>query len=268
MIESLSVAFVVALARKRSDQEVQELNSRLEAHSAGMKAALEELDAFSYSISHDLRAPLRHIIGFSELLQRELQGQLPGKSAHYLETILASSQHLGNLIDGLLAFSQSNRGTLQKRPVDLGALVKEIIASMEPELKNRHVVWSVANLPTVEADPVLLRTVLVNLLSNAVKFTRIREEARISIGSEDQGAETAIFVADNGAGFNPKYKDKLFGVFQRLHAAAQFEGTGVGLANVRRIILRHGGRTWATGAPDDGATFTFTLPARQDKAHP
>ena len=262
MMESLSVAFVEALARKRSDLAVQDLNSRLEVRGAEMQAAMEELDSFSYSVSHDLRAPLRHIIGFSELLQRELEGQLSGKAAHYLETILTSSRHMGHLIDVLLAFSQSNRGALEKRAVDLGALVKEVIASMEPDLQNRRVAWTVESLPTVQADPVLLRSVVVNLLSNALKFTRAREEARIRIGTEVHDLETVVFVADNGAGFNPRYKDKLFAVFQRLHPAAQFEGSGVGLANVRRIILRHGGRTWATGVQDAGATFYFSLPGQ------
>jgi len=268
MMASLSVAFMEALCRKRTELAVQDLNARLEARGLEMQAAMEELDSFSYTVSHDLRAPLRHIIGFSELLQRELQGNLPGKSGHYLDTILASSRHMGHLIDVLLTFSQSSRLPMKRQPVALEAMVAEIIADMEPDLRNRRVRWEVEALPVVHADPVLLRSVLVNYLANALKFTRDREEARIRVGSEVQGGETVVWVADNGAGFNPRYADKLFGVFQRLHPAAQFEGSGVGLANVRRIILRHGGRTWATGEQDKGATFYFSLPGSRERNAP
>jgi light-regulated signal transduction histidine kinase (bacteriophytochrome) len=178
-----------------------------------------------------------------------------------MDTILASSRQMGQLIDALLALSQAGRAPLQCKPLDMGTLVQDVLHSLRADFQGRLVALDVSPLPVVEADPALLRSVVANLLANALKFTRNREEARITVTWEDQGPEWAFSIADNGVGFNPRYVSKLFGVFQRLHAAAQFEGTGVGLANVRRIIQRHGGRVWATGALDAGATFTFTLPA-------
>jgi len=267
-IQSISGACGSALTRKQVEHTMHEANLSLEARGAEMRAAMEELDSFSYTVSHDLRAPLRHILGFSELLQRELAGRIDDKAAHYLETIQAATRRMGHLIDVLLAFSQSGRLPIQKKKIDVGDLVRDIIASMELDLRDRRVVWEVGDLPVVSADPVLLRSVFVNLLANALKFTRGREEARISVSATESETEAVISVADNGAGFNPRNAGKLFGVFQRLHAAEAFEGSGIGLANVRRIILRHGGRTWAEGAEDMGATFHVALPVPQAKGRP
>lgn len=260
-LDTLAPIILAALTRKRMEASLVEANASLEMKRVEMQAAIEELDAFSYSVSHDLRAPLRHIVGFTELLRKELRGAPGDRAAHFLETIQASGRHMGQLIDALLAFSQSGRLPIQKQRVDLAQVAADLVRSLEPDVQGRKVTWEVGELPVVEADPVLIRSVLANLLSNALKFTREREEAVIRLGSERRDREVVVFVADNGVGFNPRNASRLFGVFQRLHATARFEGTGIGLAHVRRIILRHGGRVWATGEEGAGARFGFALPA-------
>jgi signal transduction histidine kinase len=240
--------------RRRAEEEVQKLNSTLERHVA-------QLEAFSFSVSHDLRAPLRHVVGFLELLQREAGPSLSVKSLGHMKTISQSAKRMGDLIDDLLAFSRVGQSEIQKTQVDLNELVRETLGDFHGETKKRNIVWKIHALPPVWADLALLRLVLVNLISNAVKFTGARTEARIEIGyALAESAETVIFIRDNGAGFDPKYTEKLFGVFQRLHSEEEFEGTGIGLANVQRIIRGHGGRAWAEGVVGGGATFYFSLP--------
>jgi light-regulated signal transduction histidine kinase (bacteriophytochrome) len=235
---------------------------QLEREAERVRSLNEELEAFSYSVSHDLRAPVRHVGGFVDLLRRRTEGLLDETARRHLDTIGRAASHMGRLIDDLLAFSRMGRAEFMRARVDLARLVREML----PELKPRaEVDWQLNGLPEVLGDPAMLRVVLSNLLSNAVKYTRTRERPRIEIGSErGEAAETVIFVRDNGVGFDMRYADKLFGVFQRLHGSDEFEGTGIGLATVRRIVHRHGGRTWAEGTPDGGATFYFSLPDRKE----
>jgi PAS domain S-box-containing protein len=253
--------------RKTAEKKFHQLNLELEERvlerTAELQALNLELETFSYSVSHDLRAPLRHITGFVKLLQKGVASSLSKTNLQYLTTISESAERMGELIDNLLAFSRVGRMELQKTEFDLAALVKETVGGFATETDERNIVWEIGPLPAVWADPVLLRLALVNLLSNAVKFTSTRVEAKIEIGCMSNGSgDTEIFIRDNGVGFDPKYIDKLFGVFQRLHSMEEFEGTGIGLANVKRIILRHGGRIWAKGAVDGGATFSFSLPTK------
>lgn len=224
-------------------------------------AANKELEAFSYSVSHDLRAPLRHVSGFVQLLQANAKGQLDETGVRYLEVISGAAKKMGELIDDLLSFSRTGRAQMHVEPVPLGPLVDECRRELEPETRGRDIDWRIGDLPEVAADRALLRQVLANLLGNAVKYSRKRATARIEVSARREGNEIVVCVRDNGAGFDMKYADKLFGVFQRLHTEAEFEGTGIGLANVRRIVVRHGGRTWAEGEVDQGAAFYFALPA-------
>lgn len=247
---------MAAEIRRRKAVEASLLKSE-----EALVAANKELEAFSYSVSHDLRAPLRHVAGFVQLLQSNVKGQLDETGARYLEIISGAAKKMGELIDDLLLFSRTGRAQMHLEPVPLGALVDECRRELEPETAGRRVEWKIGALPEVGADRALLRQVMANLLGNAVKYSSKKPEAVIEVSSRREGAEHVVCVRDNGAGFDMKYAGKLFGVFQRLHAETEFEGTGIGLANVRRIVLRHGGRTWAEGVVDQGAAFYFSLPA-------
>ncbi len=275
--ESNSVVGVFAAARditerKQAEEEIHRLNQELEQRvierTSQLEAANKELEAFAYSVSHDLRAPLRHIDGFIELLQRRVTASLDEQSLHYLETIADSAQHMGTLIDNLLSFSRMGRSEMSRTQVNLAELATEVIKESEVEVGTREIEWRLSDLPTVSGDRTMLRLVFVNLIYNALKFTRHKEHTLIEIGSlPDNPNEATIFVRDNGVGFDMKYSDNLFNVFQRLHRAEEFEGTGIGLANVRRIINRHGGRTWAEGQINQGATFYFSLPITRKETH-
>jgi PAS domain S-box-containing protein len=247
--------------QKLSDAKIAELNTTLRNQVDQLAATNRELEAFSYSVSHDLRAPLRHIIGFVDLLNSRDLSSLDEKSQHYMQVITQAAQKMGCLIDDLLAFSRMGRSEMMKTSVDFDQLVREIVQELSEDAGAREIQWEIAPLPAVVGDAAMLRQVLVNLISNAMKFTRPRLQARIEIGAQDdRPQETLFFVRDNGVGFDIRYVNKLFSLFQRLHSTEEFEGTGVGLANVQRIILRHGGRVWAESALDGGATFWFSLP--------
>jgi signal transduction histidine kinase len=247
-------------ARQSAEESVLKLNQDLTWQAEQLKLVNKELESFSYSVSHDLRAPLRAVRGFSQILRSEYAPSLGPEVQHYLEIIDASAHKMGVLIEELLRFSRLSRQELTRRPVDLKALVYETISELAPEMQNRQVDISIDDLPACQADPVLLKQVLVNLLSNALKYSRKRQRACIQVGCQEINGERVYFVKDNGVGFNMRYIDKLFMVFQRLHTDDEYEGTGVGLAIVQRIIQRHGGQVWAEAEEDKGATFYFTLP--------
>ncbi|HVS50757.1 MAG TPA: PAS domain S-box protein [Opitutaceae bacterium] len=250
--------------RKQTEDEIKRLNSELEhrvqTRTTELQTAYQEMEAFSYSISHDLRAPLIHIAGFVEMLRSEIGHQLDEKSRRHLQTICDSTEHMGRMIADLLSFSRIGRAEMHRIRIGLTEIVRDVQRELQAQLQGRRVTWIIGELPEVWGDPILLRQVVLYLLANAVKFTRPREEARIEVGAEEAPGEHVLFVRDNGVGFDMKYAGKLFGVFQRLHPASEFEGTGIGLANVRRIIQRHGGRTWVESAPNQGATLYFSLP--------
>lgn len=249
---------------KRIEDQVRELNEELErrvhTRTGELEAANKELEAFSYSVSHDLRAPLRAVDGFSKALLEDCGAQLSEEGRHYLAVIRKGAQNMGALIDDLLTFSRLSRLPLQKRTIDTSRLVQDVLAELGGQREGREVDIRLAEMPPCEGDPALLRQVWLNLLANAFKYTRQRAKGIIEIGATQEDKECVYYVRDNGAGFDMRYYPKLFGVFQRLHRADDYEGTGVGLAIVQRIVHRHGGRIWAEAQVNQGASFFFSLP--------
>jgi signal transduction histidine kinase len=247
--------------RQQRDVQIRRLNRELTQRAGELSAANKELESFAYSVSHDLRAPLRHLVGYSELLQKHAADALDDKSQRYVQIILESAKKMGNLIDDLLAFSRIGRTEARTTAVDLQQLVADVTFEIGAQANGRDISWTIGALPVCYGDRALLRVVFVNLISNAVKFSGTRPQTLVEIGSvEGHGDKSEIFVRDNGVGFDMQYVDKLFGVFQRLHRTDEFEGTGIGLATVQRIVHRFGGTVRAEAIEDQGATFYLSLP--------
>jgi len=251
--------------RREAERRIRELNDQLARRVNELAAVNTELEAFSYSVSHDLRAPLRQVAGFAGRLKKAGNDEVDQNAAReYLPLIQHAVIRMGRLIDDLLEFSRVGRTELRYESVNLATLLEQALQAMQSDLQGREIHWQVDRLPEVRGDPAMLRQVLTHLLDNAVKFTRPHDPAEIHVGCTERPEEYVVFVRDNGVGFDPGYAQKLFGVFQRLHSIAEFEGTGIGLASVRRIIERHGGRAWADGTLNRGATFSFSLPRTHD----
>ena len=259
------VAFRDITQRREDERKIRELNEDLEEkvarRTAELEAANHELEAFTYSVSHDLRAPLRHIGGFSRILVEDFGPAMDPEARVHLQRIEDGVRRMGLLVDELLNLARVGRHALKLQTTDLNTVVEEVVSLLQPEVGDRVVIWKIEKLPPMECDPILVKQVFQNLLANALKFSRRRDQAVIEIGYRQEGEEQVILVGDNGVGFSMKYKDKLFGVFQRLHRPEDFEGTGIGLATVQRIVHKHGGRVWAEAELDKGATFYFTLAA-------
>jgi signal transduction histidine kinase/DNA-binding response OmpR family regulator len=267
-VQAVANIIATAIERRQAEARMEQFNAELEQRvkqrTEQLEVANRELEAFSYSVSHDLRAPLRHMDGFVEILRCSIpQEQLNDQTQRALQVISEAARKMGRLIEDLLAFSRMARVEMNATPVNLAAAIDRVRGELECDCKGREVLWDIQPLPTVSGDPEMLRLVLTNLIANALKYTRLCESARIEIGTQTAEGETVIFVRDNGCGFDPQYAHKLFGVFQRLHSAKEFDGTGIGLAIVRRIVMRHGGRVWAEGSLNNGATFYFSLPQQQ-----
>ena len=266
--EGICIHSVDIHSRKEAQAALEQLNSELEARVVARTRELEtvnaELEAFSHSVSHDLRAPLRHVNSFATVLSEDAKERLTNEDRESLDRIMRATQRMTTMIDALLEFARLGRRPLQMEAVELSELVRAAQSDVSPDADGREVVWSIPPLPRVNADGTLLRMAIVNLFSNALKYTRGRTPARIVVDAkqDDRAGELVLCVSDNGVGFDMRHADKLFGVFQRLHTEKEFDGTGIGLANVRRIVARHGGRTWAEGAVGTGATFYLSLPAQ------
>jgi PAS domain S-box-containing protein len=267
-VEQVVVTFTDISERKTAQDEARrfsaELERRVEARTAELDAANRELEAFAYSVSHDLRAPLRHISGFSSLLAERSADSLDERGRHYVDVISRSVNEMGVLIDDLLQFSRTGRAELNVERVDMDVVVREALAPLRQETDGRDIRWDIESLPPADADRSLIRQVWANLLGNAIKYTVGETPARIQVRGARTDAEVVYAIQDNGVGFDMQYAHKLFGVFQRLHDSSEFEGTGIGLANVHRIVTRLNGRVWAEGEPGRGATFSFSLPARKE----
>lgn len=250
---------------RKSEEQIRELNQGLEQRNTELAENNREMEAFIYSVAHDLRAPLRHMQAFSTMLAEDLGPHITPAVRESLDEIVGSSRDMAEMVDDLLSLARVGRQATALQVTSLEALVEEAMRDIRHEIGERDIQWEIGELPYIECDAGLTRQALSNLLSNAVKYTRPRKPARIEVGQASVGGETAIFVRDNGVGFNMKHADKLFGVFQRLHRREDFEGTGVGLATVQRIVHKHGGRVWAEAELNRGATFYFTLSARKEE---
>jgi signal transduction histidine kinase len=278
LVPAVQRALRLVAQERAAQRQIRRLNAALELRGeerrAAWQQASQEIETFSHSVSHDLRAPLIRISGFAELLRESIGPGLGAKGRHYLETITDSACQMGRMLDDLLAFSALSQTEIHRQPIKLAEVLREVLADLQAETHDRSIDWVIGELPEVWADPALLRQAVGYLVANALKYTRNRPRTRIEIGSRAAGREMIFYIRDNGAGFDMRFAERLFGLFERLHAAADFEGRGVSLAKVRRIIARHGGHTWAEGVPDQGATFCFSLPLGKEppddlvKMHP